>query len=145
MDIGRIMAVSFLVGGAAMGAGGIAIFNHMRTAAAMATKCSGTLVAYEARHASDTSDSSDLYTVGGGAVNHFPVVDFIDLNGTKRRFTASTGSNQKPYDLGAEVPVMYDPQDPDGADIESKLYQWMIPALVSGLGAAAFAVGLAIW
>ena len=139
MDIGRIMAVSFLVGGAAIGAGGIAIYNHMRAFAAMATTCTGKLVAYE----SPLSDSDGL--TNRRAANHYPVVEFVDLTGTKRRFTASTGSNQKPYDLGADVTVIYDPKDPDEADIESKLYQWMIPALVSGLGAAAVAVGVAIW
>jgi hypothetical protein len=139
MDIGRIMAISFLVGGAAMGAGGIAIFNHMRTFAATATTCIGKLVAYESLK-SDTSDLTDRRTT-----NHYPVVEFSDSNGTKRRFTASTGSNQKPYKLGAEVTVVYDPKDPDSADIESKLYQWMIPALVSGLGAASLTIGIAIW
>ena len=139
MDIGRIMAVSFLVGGAAMGAGGVAIFNHMRAFAATATTCTGKLVAYE----SLLSDSDGL--TNRRAANHYPVVEFVDSNGTKRRFTASTGSNQKPYDLGAEVTVVYDPKDPEDADIESKLYQWMIPALVSGLGAASLAAGLAIW
>ena len=139
MDIGRIMAVSFLVGGAAMGAGGIAIFNHMRTSAATATTCIGKLVAYE----SLKSDTGDL--TKSRAANHYPVVEFIDLNGIKRRFTASTGSNQKPYALGAEITVQYDPKDPENADIESKLYQWMIPALVFGLGAASLAVGIAIW
>ena len=139
MDIGRIMAVSFLVGGAAIAAGAIAFFNLMRTFAATATKCIGKLVAYE---------SVKLSTRGlttGGARNHYPVVEFIDLNGTKRRFTASIGSNQKPYALGAEITVQYDPKDPENADIESKLYQWMIPALAFGLGAAAVAVGIAIW
>ena len=139
MDIGRIMAISFLVGGAAMGAGGIAIFNHMRTFAATATTCIGKLVAYETLK----SDAGDL--TERRAANHYPVVEFSDSNGTRRRFTASTGSNQKPYKLGAEVPVVYDPKDPDGADIESKLYQWMIPALVVGLGAASLAIGIAIW
>jgi hypothetical protein len=134
MDIGRIMAVAFLIGGAAMGAGGIALFNHMRTFAATALTSTGKLVAYE------TVKSGKR-----GGTNYYPVVAFIDSNGTKRRFTASTGSNQKPYDIGAEVTVQYDPKDPESADIESKLYQWMIPALVVGLGAAAFAVGVAIW
>ncbi len=139
MDIGRIMAVSFLVGGAAMGVGGIAIFNHMRTFAATAIKCTGKLVAYK---------TSGAYAGGSPtrrAANHYPIVEFIDFHGAKQRFTASTGSNQKPYALGAEVRVMYDPKDSESADIESKLYQWMIPALVFGLGAAAFAVGIAIW
>ena len=139
MDIGRIMAVSFLIGGAAMGAGGIAIFNYMRNFAATATTCIGKLVTYESvRSKSDSLTNS-------GAVNHYPVVDFIDTNGIKRRFTASTGSNQKPYALGAEITVQYDPNDPEIADIESKLYQWMIPALVLCLSAASLAAGIAIW
>lgn len=139
MDIGRIMAVSFLVGGTAMGAGGIAIFNHMRAFAAAATTCSGKLVAYKTLQ-SDTGNHGERR-----AANYYPVVEFIDSNGTKRKFTASTGSNQKPYSVGAEVVVQYDPKDPESADIESRLYQWLIPALVSGLGAAALAVGIAIW
>ena len=139
MDIGRIMAVSFLVGGIAMGAGAIALFNYMRTFAATATTCIGTLVAYQS-----VKSKSDGLT-NSGAVNHYPIVEFIDATGTKRRFTASTGSNQKPYAVGAEITVQYDPKDPDNADIESKLYQWMIPALVFGLGAASLAAGIAIW
>ena len=139
MDIGRIMAVSFLVGGAAMAAGGVAIFNQMRTFAATATTCIGKLVAYK----SVKLATRELMT--GGARNHYPVVEFIDLNGIKQRFTASTGSNQKPYALGAEITVQYDPKDPENADIESKLFQWMIPALVFGLGAASLAAGIAIW
>ncbi len=137
MDIGRVMAVSFLVGGAAMGAGGIAIFNHMRTFAATARRCTGKLVAYKT--------SANLNFTQHRARNHYPVVEFVDFNGIKRRFTASTGSNQKPYGLGADVTVLYDPKDSERADIESKLYQWMIPALVFGLGASAIAVGFAIW
>ncbi|MEO7105474.1 MAG: DUF3592 domain-containing protein [Rhodoferax sp.] len=133
------MAVAFLVGGIAMGAGAIALFNYMRTFAATATTCIGTLVAYQSvRSKTDSLANS-------GAANHYPIVEFLDATGTKRRFTASTGSNQKPYDIGAEITVQYDPKDPESADIESKLYQWMIPALVVGLGAAAFAVGVAIW
>ena len=139
MDIGRVMAVGFLVGGAAMGVGGLAIFNHMRAFAATSSKCTGKLVAYK----TSRSNSGDL--AGRRAANHYPVVEFIDFDGVKRRFTGSTGSNQKPYALGADVPVMYDPKDPESADVESKLYQRMIPALVFGMGAAAFAVGIAIW
>ena len=145
MEIGRIMAMSFMAGGAAMAVGGIAVFKHMRAFAATAARCSGRLVGYEAAKSKNTSDTSDLYEVNSGSANFYPVVEFTDLNGKKQHFTASTGSNQKPYDLGAEVPVMYDPQDPEGADIESKLYQWLIPGLVGGLGAACLAVGIAIW
>ena len=139
MDIGRVMAVSFLVGGIAMGAGAIALFNYMRTFAATATTCIGKLVAYQS-----VKSRSDGLT-NGRAVNHYPIVEFVDAAGTKRRFTASTGSNQKPYVVGAEITVQYDPKDPENADIESKLYQWMIPALVFGLGAASLAAGIAIW
>jgi hypothetical protein len=117
-----------------MGIGGIVLFNHLRTFAAAALTRTDRLVAYETLKSDKRGDAND-----------YPVVGFIDSNGIKRRFTASIGSNQKPYNLGAEVTVMFDPKDSESMDIESKLYQWMIPALVCGLSVSSLAVGIAIW
>lgn len=54
------------------------------------------------------------------ARSYTPIVEFMDGQGVKHRFTGSTGGQGKPIiETGAAVEVIYDPADPSNAQIAS--------------------------
>lgn len=75
------------------------------------------------------------------------VVSYETATGTRVRFRTVTGFGRPPYDVGERVPVLYNPEDPFEARVDSKM-DTVVPLviwggavlLVAGLGAA-----VALW
>lgn len=62
-----------------------------------------------------------------------PVLEFRDASGEIHRFQA-LGSTQQTFQVGARVPVLYDPIRPERASINSFDSLWMRPILLIGFG-----------
>jgi hypothetical protein len=66
------------------------------------------------------------------------VISFADAEGTLRTFTAHTRrtlSWGESYQVGASIPVLYDPTDPEGAAQINRFFRvWLWPTLCFGAG-----------
>lgn len=82
----------------------------------------------------------------GGEDNdvYFPLVEYKSRDGEQRRFTASTGSTPPMHNVGETVEVIYNPDEPDDAQINSPFDLWFGAGLCAFLGAVFTLVGVGI-
>ena len=78
----------------------------------------GTVVSLE------ESDSSD-----GGCCVYSPVIEFIS-NGQTFSFEGENASYPPAYEVGEEVQVLYDPADPNTAQINKWSERWLFPLII---------------
>lgn len=74
---------------------------------------------------------------------YYPVVRY-KLPGTDRQliFEHDSGSNPPSYQVGENVRVLYDPQDPNQAIIDAGIFNWMGPGIATLLGGIFALVGI---
>jgi len=78
--------------------------------------------------------------------SYAPVVDFRTLEGETARFVDGVGSIPPDYAVGAEVKVLYDPDDVHSARVASWKRLWLAPTLLTCVGLLPILVGvLVIW
>jgi hypothetical protein len=70
----------------------------------------------------------------GGGPSYAPVFEFKDAGGRSHRVTNSTSSRPASYDVGEKVGVLYSPQNPDEARIDSFFSLWGGPAIFGSVG-----------
>jgi hypothetical protein len=90
---------------------------------------SGTLVGYKVYNNQQANGSSTSFC---------PQVQFSTDDGKLIDFTSSSGSNRRPYRIGATVKVLYEPDDPTKATIKS-FTNLFLPAFFLLLFGVAFA------
>ncbi len=69
-----------------------------------------------------------------GGYTYYAVVDFTRGDGAQQEFRDSTGSSSPLEERGEAVGVLYDPADPAHAIIDRGLWNWAVPAGLSGAG-----------
>ena len=72
----------------------------------------------------EESDSSE-----GGCCVYSPVIEF-DRNGQTYSFEGDNASYPPAYEVGEEVSVLYDPADPDTAQINKWSERWLFPLII---------------
>ena len=72
----------------------------------------------------EESDSSE-----GGCCVYSPVIEF-DRNGQTYSFEGENASDPPAYEVGEEVSVLYDPADPDTAQINKWSERWLFPLII---------------
>jgi len=77
----------------------------------------------------------------GSGGTYVPLIDFSAPNGSRIHITGSTGSNPAAYSRGDKVPLLYDPANPERAQIDTFMERSFGPVLLSGLGAVFALVG----
>jgi hypothetical protein len=78
--------------------------------------------------------------------SYAPVVDFRTLGGETVRFTDGVGSVPPEYEVGAEVKVLYDPDDVHNARVASWSRLWLAPTLLTFAGLVPMLIGVpVIW
>lgn len=70
-----------------------------------------------------------------------PDVAYAARDGRERVYRSRSASSWS-YAVGEEVEVLYDPRDPDEAEIDRWTSLWLLPGIFAGLGGAACAIGL---
>jgi hypothetical protein len=65
----------------------------------------------------------------GGCCVYVPVVEF-SANGSRYTLEGDTASDPPQYEVGETVPVLYDPADPDTAQIDKWLERWLMPVIL---------------
>ena len=73
----------------------------------------------------EESDSSD-----GGCCVYSPVIEFTASNDQKYSFESHNASDPPAYDVGEEVSVLYDPSDPETAQINKWSERWLFPIII---------------
>jgi hypothetical protein len=72
----------------------------------------------------------------------FPVIAFTTRDGREVEFEALVGGTTPDYELGEQVRVMYDPENPTEARIGETENLWGIPIVLGSFGLIAIAIGL---
>ena len=63
-----------------------------------------------------------------------PVVRFRAPDGEEYEFESEHGSRPAMHKVGQTVTVLYDPADPENAEIRSALTRWLVPGLMIAIG-----------
>ena len=71
------------------------------------------------------SDSSE-----GGCCVYSPVIEFVASNDQTHSFEGDTASDPPAYEVGEEVSVLYDPANPDSAQINKWSERWLFPVII---------------
>lgn len=71
-----------------------------------------------------------------------PVVRFKTETGRSMKFMVSIASRPKPYQVGEQVKVIYDPDNPQKAQINRFLYLWFNVLMLLFFGVFTLAMGL---
>jgi hypothetical protein len=78
--------------------------------------------------------------------SYAPVVDFRTLEGETVRFTDGVGTIPPDYEVGAEVKVLYDPNDAHSGRVASWKRLWLAPTILTCVGLLPMLVGVpVIW
>ncbi len=99
---------------------------------------SGTVIDNEYRSHTDPEDSARSYWA------YYPVVSFTTAQGYLHIFTDGEGSYPPAYEVGETVEVLYNPDDPLDATINSWMSIWMGPLLFTTIGLLPV-LGLVVW
>lgn len=70
---------------------------------------------------------------------YYPVVEFKARDGKRRTVQLNEGSNPQSHEVGDEVTVLYEPENPNDARIKSfgsSALMWILPSITGLLGAA---------
>jgi hypothetical protein len=93
---------------------------------ATAISAQGTIIDLVLRSSTDSEGySSSVY---------HPVVKFTDRSGEPTVFEANAGSNPPAFSKGQQVEVLYNPQKPNSAMINSRFELWFFPIIFTSLG-----------
>jgi hypothetical protein len=73
--------------------------------------------------------------------SYAPVVEFTNADGQPLRFRSGLSRNPPGYDVGEHVVVLYPPQAPERARIDTWFELWFVAMLLAGLGAIFGGIG----
>ena len=91
--------------------------------------------------ASGTVIAIDSYRDSDGDTMHRPVVEFFDTKGTRHQFSSAMSSSSPDYEQGETVDVIYDPDAPGQAKIDSFFERFLFPGIFGLFGAVFAGVG----
>jgi hypothetical protein len=113
----------------------IGVVNGLNTRSfvATATPAQGTVIDLVRRSSTD-SDGDVSYA-------YYPVVKFTPSSGQSTIFESNTGSNPPGFSKGQLVDILYNPQKPNSAMINSWFSLWGFPAIFTGIGSIFVVVG----
>ena len=123
MDIG--FGIIFSIFGLGSTVGGLLLFRNVYRKISTWKTVPGTVIGYK-----EFDQINRSY--------YCPQVEFTTDDGRKIAFTSSTGSNRRPYRIGATVKVLCPPDDPAKATIKSFSNLCILPffAIIFGLAFA---------
>jgi hypothetical protein len=138
MKNGKTAVVVFglLFGGIGLGLilGALYTFDHTRSFKAKAMRAEGKVKELVLSRSGTGSRRSATYS---------PLVEFDTADGQRIQFTGSVSSNPPAYRPGQQVGVLYLPDDPYSAGIDSFWQQWFLAVLLAGMGSVFATVGIA--
>jgi hypothetical protein len=79
---------------------------------------------------------------------YYPVIEYISNDGKSHTVQLTEGSQTPSYDIGDEVTVLYDPEHPLDARIDSfgsSALMWVLPGITGVSGSAFLVAVLVVW
>ncbi len=70
-----------------------------------------------------------------------PIFTYTDQDGTEHRKKSRYTSYPPIGEVGDRIEIMYDPENPSAAKIDTFFSNWGVPLILGGLGSASFVVG----
>lgn len=122
--LGWIFTLLFAAIGVAALGGAWMLRQHQRAVAAERVHVKGTIVRLQERRGSR------------GGTSYAPVVRFRTTDGRDVEVVSSVGGMKILWRIGKEVDVMYDAHDPQSADVDSWMTQWMPSVILAVIGFA---------
>jgi hypothetical protein len=119
----KFISVIFLVVGLGLLAGAGFLWRNHADFAAHAVHADGVVVDLHYRSGSK-----------GDSGTYVPEVEFTAPNGSVLHITGSTGSNPAAYSRGDKVALLYAPDNPEGARIDSFMENWFGVLILGGMG-----------
>ncbi|OGH71498.1 MAG: hypothetical protein A3G00_02840 [Candidatus Magasanikbacteria bacterium RIFCSPLOWO2_12_FULL_43_12] len=88
--------------------------------------------------------TNDGMCVGGSTIggNYYPIIEFRLPDETVVSFRSKVGSNPAPHLVSDKVRVLYDPANPDNAQLEGFANTWLLPIILGSIGLVCSVVGL---
>ena len=74
----------------------------------------------------------------------YPIFRFRDADGVRRTVTSNIGSSPPQYKVGDTVDVLYQPVNPNDAEIASFYRRWMLPIVTAVIAAILLPAGLTL-
>ncbi|MBS0486429.1 MAG: DUF3592 domain-containing protein [Proteobacteria bacterium] len=119
----KFISVLFFVVGLGLLTGAGFLWLHKANFAAHAVHGDGVVVDLHYRSGSN-----------GDSGTYVPEVEFTASNGSVVHITGSTGSNPAAYTRGEKVNLLYAPENPEGAHIDSFSENWLGVLILGGMG-----------
>jgi hypothetical protein len=133
-----IVGSLFFVIGIGMLFAGVSWWRSNAAFAEHAVAGEGTVSDLLFRRSSSSSSSSSSSKSSG---TYVPVIDFTAPNGSRIHITGSSGSNPPAYSRGDKVKLLFDPENPEKAVIDSFGERKAGPLILCGLGSVFALVG----
>jgi hypothetical protein len=130
----RVFGAISLVSSFAFLALGASCYNRAANFKKTAIEAQGTVI--------ELRESTSGGSHGGSVYN--PVVRFADKDGQEHTLYSSTGTYPPAYAVGGRAPVLYDPADPQHAEINSFTGLWLLPLILAGIGGLDLLTGLCL-
>ena len=105
-------------------------------------KTAQTINAFAATRGTVVDNVWQAFAEGGAA--YTPVIEFQTADGQTVRFTDGIGTYPPEYEAGAQVNVLYDPQDVHHARLNSWKRIWFGPTLITSIGVLPILVGIGL-
>ncbi|RCJ37315.1 hypothetical protein A6770_14365 [Nostoc minutum NIES-26] len=123
----RIFGSIFAGIGSIFAVTGIIIGLNTRSFVATAIPAQGTIIDLVPRSSTDSNGYHSSYV-------YYPVVKFTDRSGEPTVFESKAGSDPPAFSKGQQVEVLYNPQKPNSAMINSWHEFWLLPVIFTSLG-----------
>jgi hypothetical protein len=123
----------FLLVGLGLLTGAYFSYSSTKHFLAHAVDAQGTVIELERRESTDSD--------GRSSTMFYPVVEFQTDTGKKIIFHESSGSNPPAYAVGDSTPILYTPENPSEASINSFLSLWLGALIFSFLGSMFSLIG----
>lgn len=141
---GSTLSIVFVVAGFITLACGIFVGIRQRAVIARSLATEGTVIELQRRRAEGeyVRTRTDAVTRLQPKYLYRPVVEFATPRGRRVRFVGGVAMRPAPYRIGARVPVLYDPDNPQRAQINRFVYLWFYMLMLMGFGTFFMAMGL---
>jgi hypothetical protein len=133
MKVERFVPGLFSIIGLGLLIASLFIFLNTRSFINSSARATGTVVA----HVSVKSS--------GGDTTYAPVITFRTPDGQTIEFKSQTSSSSRSPAVGQTVEVLYNPRNPQEASVNSFSSLWLLPIILSGLGAGFFIIGTTVF
>jgi len=126
MNMVRLVFGIFAVVGMGLLIGGAFAFQHTRRFLATAITAQG-VVKENVPHQEHDKNNNIKWV-------YYPRISFRTSDGQELSFMSDAGSNPPSYRVNDRVAVVYDPHQPEHADVNSFMALWFLPTLLGGMG-----------